>query len=190
MRKHGGGTEKPIWETESGVLYPETAYGNIRQVSSGYHPSPRDSAAYVVRHYVDLLSHGVSKWFYYSMMISHRIDRSEATGFFEWDGSPRALAVAYANLTRFIGKTKFDRMQNLGSEVSASVFSGDDRVVIVLWAKGWGNDKKIETSLENPTSYRNIAIYNIMGEVIDKHESKRIIKTLVTNEPIYIVFSK
>ncbi|MDO8577772.1 MAG: carbohydrate binding domain-containing protein [Dehalococcoidales bacterium] len=190
MRKQGDGTEKPIWETESGVLYPETAYGNIRQVSSGYHPSPRDSAAYVVRHYVSLLSRGVSKWFYYSMMISHRIDRSEATGFFEWDGSPRALAVAYANLVRFIGKTKFDRMQNLGSEVSASVFSDDDRVVIVLWAKGWGNDKKVETSLENPTPYRNITIYNIMGETILKLENQRTLKILVTNEPRYIVFSK
>jgi len=45
-----------IWK--AGIMYPETSYKNILEVTSGYSSSGEDAVAYLVRNYVHLLASG------------------------------------------------------------------------------------------------------------------------------------
>ncbi len=192
MRKYGKGSEKPIWESESGIMYPESAYHNILQVSPGYSLSGKDAAAYIVRNYVHLLASGVSKWFYYSAFVGHRIDRTDATGFFEWDGSPRPLAIAYANLSWILGNAGFSRALELPGGVAGAEFRDENRTIKVLWVKGWSGDRKVDIAIPNTDSYSSITVYDLMGNVLRKSQNKNMIDTkiVVTKEPIYVVLTK
>lgn len=188
MRKYGKGSEKPIWESESGIMYPESAYRNILQVSPGYPLSGKDAAAYIVRNYVHLLSSGVSKWFYYSAFVGHRIDRNEATGFFEWDGSPRPLAIAYANLSWILGNAGFNRNLELPGGVAGAEFRDGNRIVNVFWATEWSGDRKVDFTIPNAESYSSMTVYDLMGNVQNKNMINN--KIAVTKEPIYVVLTK
>lgn len=187
MRKYGKGTEKPIWESESGIMYPETSYKNVLEITPGYPSSGEDAVAYLVRNYVHLLASGVSKWFYYSMLSSHRIDRSEATGFFEWDGSPRPMALAYANLVQMIGNAKHSRKLTLGKDVLGEEFKTADGVVDVVWAKGW-NKQRISVALPVSPPYGLAIAYDAMGNVIRRATVGGSLNLTVTKSPIYAVY--
>jgi hypothetical protein len=189
MRKYGKGSEKPIWESESGIMYPESAYQNVLQVLPGPTSSGKDAAAYIVRNYIQLLSSGVSKWFYYDALVEHRIDRNDAAGFFEWDGSPRPLAIAYANLSWILGNARFNRNLELPDGVAGAEFSDENRIVNVFWAKGWSGDRKVDITIRNTDSYSSITVYDLMGNVLRKSQNKNI-NILATKEPIYVVLTK
>ena len=164
MRKYGNGKEKPIWETESGIMNPATSYKNILEVSSGYAISAEDSVAYLIRNYAYLLASGVSKWFYYSMITSHRIDRNDATGFFEWDGSPRPMALAYANLVGMIDNAKYSRTLTFGKDILGEEFIKADGVVDIFWVEGW-NNKKVNLNLPVSPAYVSATAYDVMGNM-------------------------
>jgi hypothetical protein len=189
MRKYGKGSEKPIWESESGIMYPESAYQNILQVSPGPPLSGKDAAAYIVRNYVHLLASGVSKWFYYSAFVAHRIDRSDATGFFEWDGSPRPPALAHANLAWIIGTAKYSHALQLGNAINGEEFVDANRVIDIVWAKGWSDGKKTVVTIPAKTSFPRCTVYDIMGGVLDKMENKKEINVVAGKDPVYVVFT-
>ena len=189
MRNYGNGKEKPIWETESGIMNPATSYKNILEVSSGYAISSQDSVAYLIRNYAYLLASGVSKWFYYSMITSHRIDRNDATGFFEWDGSPRPMALAYANLVGMIGSARYNRALEFGKDILGEEFTNAGGVVDVLWARGW-NNKRVNLTLPVPRPYGSAIAYDAMGNVIGRATAGRGVSLVVTKSPLYVVFLK
>lgn len=189
MRKYGKG-EKPVWETESGIMYPETAYQNILEITQGYQSSGRDATAYLVRNYVHLLASGVSKWFYYSMFPSHRIDRIEATGMLEWDGSPRPQAVAYGVLSSLIGNGKFSRALNWPGGAVGAEFRAGNRVIQIIWANGWSDSKKITATVDVPATYTTATVYDAMGGVRSVASNKKTINVVAAKEPLYAVFTK
>lgn len=190
MRKYSKGTEKPIWETESGIMYPETSYRNILQVWPGYRGSAQEASAYVVRNYVHLLASGVAKWFYYDMFTANRIDRTDATGLFEWDGSPRPPALAYANLAWIIGTAKYSRALQLGDAIDGEEFVDTNRAIDVVWTKDWSDSKKIAVTVPANTSFPRCTVYDIMGNVLDKIENKNKINVVAGKDPVYVVFTK
>ncbi len=189
MRQYGGDV-KPIWETESGVWFPATGYSNIQQPTPGYPVTPREAAAYVVRNYLHLLANGVSKWFYYHMFVSPRIDRAEASGFFEWDGSPRPLAIAYGQLARMLSDARFEKSISLPEGVSGVKFVRPGYSLLVLWAKGWSTMNEREITVESEDDSGSTEVYNIMGAKILSADASKMIKIRVGNEPIYIVYEK
>ncbi len=189
MRNYGNGNEKPIWESESGIMRPLTSYKNILEVSSGYPMSADDSVAYLIRNYVYLLANGVSKWFYYGMFTSHQIDRSDATGFFEWDGSPRPMALAYANLISMIGGAKYSRTLEFGKDILGEEFASVGGVVDVLWTRGWKN-KSVNLTLPVSHPYVSAIVYDAMGNVIGRTAAGRGVSLVVTKSPLYVVFLK
>ena len=189
MRSYGRGATKPVWESESGILASGTGYKNILQVVSGYSEPVKDSAAYMVRNFVHLLASGASKWFYYSMFSSNRIDRNEAMGFYEWDGSPKPMAVAYANLAGMIGDTKYVRSLDLDKTVAGEEFVGSDRVVNVVWARDWST-QGIRLDLPVSPSYVSAIAYDLMGKVLGRAAPGEAIDMLVTKVPSFIVFFK
>ncbi len=190
VRKYGKGSEKPIWESESGIAYPETNYLNILEISPGYNSASQDAVAYVVRNHVHLIASGVSKWFYYSMVSSHRIDRNEDTGFFEWDGSPRPLAVAYANMSWVLGAAKYSHPLHLGAEINGEEFRDVGRIIDVIWAKEWSGDHKIPATIPTRESFPRYIVYDAMGNIVKMIANKKNINFVVGKEPIYVVFEK
>jgi hypothetical protein len=189
MQNYGNGKEKPIWESESGIMNPATSYKNSLEVTSGYAMSADDSVAYLIRNYVYLLASGVSKWFYYSMFTSHRTDMNDATGFFEWDGSPRPMAVAYANLAGLIGNAKYNRTLEFGKDILGEEFTNADGVVDILWTRGW-NNKRVTLTLPVPHPYVSAIVYDAMGNVIGRTAAGREINLIVTKSPLYVVLLK
>ena len=189
LRKYGKGIEKPIWETESGIKYTQSEYSNILQIIPGYPVPGEDAAVYLVRNYVHLLSSGVSKWFYYNMFNSHRIDRSEGTGFLEWDGSPRPLAIAYANLTWVIGNAKYNHALSLGDAVTGEEFTNENSVIDVIWAKGWSGQNTTQVSVQNPGTYARAEVYDMMGGKSRSEVNQNVIDVIASKTPVYVVFS-
>lgn len=189
MRNYGNGKEKPIWESESGIMHPSTNYQNILEVSPGYSMSAADSVAYLIRNYAYLLASGVSKWFYYSMFTSHQIDRNDATGFFEWDGSPRPMALAYANLVNMIDGKQYSRTLEFGKDILGEEFKNAGGVVDILWVKGWKKNRASLT-LPAPPSYASAVAYDAMGNVIGRATALNEISLIVTKSPVYVVYLK
>jgi len=182
--RHYGGKTKPIWETESGVMDPPTNYNNILEVNPNAATTPRQAADYVVRNYVDLLAAGVSKWFYYDMFTAGRIDRPDGTGFFEWDGSPRPLAIAYANLEHFVDGLKFSRRLEVGKHAVGVEFQGGGRRVDILWAKGWGDGLDTGVNIPPAAGHEVRKIYNMMGDLMVVHGNA----LRVGHSPVYVSY--
>lgn len=179
-----------IWETESGVMFPETSYVDLLEVSPSY-PVPADEAvAYMIRNYVHLLSSGVEKWFYYSMTSSHRIDRREATGFFEWDGAPRPLAVAYAVLSNNLSDLVYSSSYDVNKSVVAKKFSGKNRDLLVVSAKLWKNDKAHTIAVTLSGLYSSYKVLNAMGNEVEFSVSNNSLEFDVGREPLYVIAYK
>jgi len=180
----------PVWETESGVMYPETSYVNLQEVSPSY-PVPADEAvAYMVRNYVHLLSSGVEKWFYYSMVTSHRIDRREATGFFEWDGAPRPLSIAYAVLSRNLSGLVYSASYEINKSVVAAKFSGKKKDLLVVSAKLWKNNVFHKVSIIRNDLYSGYKVLNVMGNDIEFSLNSTSLEFNVSREPVYVIAYK
>lgn len=189
MRKYGKGGQKPIWESESGMMFPGTAYGNLLQVGPGYR-SPENAAAYLVRNYVHLLSSGVDKWFYYSMFTSHRSDRLEATGLFEWDGSPRPAAVAYAQLAWTLSNTRFSRVLSLPTGLQGAEFIGQDKAVQIVWTRDHPKNSHFPVLISNPGPYSEVVVYDMMGVALKRERNVSAIRVEAMREPVYVIFRK
>jgi hypothetical protein len=187
MKQYGGGAEKPIWETESGVMYPETNYQNIKEIVSGYALPADEGPAFLVRNYIHLLSSGVEKWFYYHMLVSRQSDRREGTGFFEWDGSPRPLAVAYAVLSNIIDGCAFTRSIQGDDRVAGSVFENDFKRVTLLWRKGAFS----LPSLPFPVRFKNkMKLVDIMGNERNPIKQDGHLLIPLSKNPTYLIESK
>ena len=186
-RRFSAGSAKPIWETESGVMYTASAYTGMIEVAPRYLTPSRQAAAYVVRNYVHLLSSGVDKWFYYSMLPSLRTDRLGGSGFHEYDGAPRPLAIAYATLSWVLGPAKFVRSAILDGGITQVEFRDNARTIIVAWENGWPDNKKTHARISTPTSYRSLKLYDIMGRNIATKKNNGEIDLDLGRDPVYIV---
>jgi len=185
MDEYGNGAPlKPVWETESGLMQTATNYGNIEEFSIDFQSSPKDAAAYLVRNYTHLLASGVEKWFYYNGFVSSRIDRREAAGFFEWDGSPRPLAVAYAVLSNIIGCSDFKEYVETNPHVAETIFEGPGKRVAIIWGKE--ENAAADFSLDANDAY-TYEVFDLMGKklVFDFENSK--IPLPQGGIPVYII---
>ncbi len=179
-----------LWESESGIMHPATAYVGLKEISPSY-PTPGDEAvAYLVRHYIHLLSNGVDKWFYYSMFTSPRTDRREATGFFEWDGSPRPLSVAYAILSNNLSGLVYLDSYDLDKVVMATKFSGKNRDLLMVSTKLWKNDGFHKVSMKLDDLYSSYKVFDVMGNEINFIMSDNSLQFKVSREPVYVVAYK
>jgi len=176
----------PLWETESGIMQPETSYTNLKEISPLYSTPDVEAVAYLVRHYVHLLSNGVDKWFYYSMFTSPRIDRREATGFFEWDGAPRPLSVAYAVLSSNLSGLTYSSSYDLNKMVIATKFSSKNRDLLVVSAKLWKVGGFYKVSLDKSSDYSGYKIFNVMGNEINFSMSDNSLEFEIGREPVYV----
>ena len=160
MGKSGPEVKKPIWNTEGGIIFTATKYRNIHEVTLDYALPPDEGPIYLIRNYVRLLGSGVEKLFFYNLFASHQIDRREGTGFFEWDGSPRPLAAAYAVLAKNIGDCFFLKYIQDNPDVTQAVFSGNSKKVTIMWRNNKSSKKKLLLPVGNHPDAR---FSDIMG---------------------------
>jgi len=180
----------PIWETESGIMYPETNYSNLKEISPSYAVPADEAVAYLIRNYIHLIASGVDKWFYYSMFTSHRIDRREATGFFEWDGAPRPLAVAYAVLSKNLSGLNYSGLYNINKLVIATKFSGKKRDLLVVSTKLWKSGVFHKVAIDMNNLYSSYKVFNAMGNEIDFIMNENSLEFEASREPVYVVLYK
>ncbi len=180
----------PIWETESGVMYPKSSYTTLKEVSPSYAVPDDEAAAYMVRNYVHLLASGVKKWFYYSMYTSPRTDRREATGFFEWDGSPRPLSIAYAVLSSMLSNLLYADTYDINESLVITMFSNDKKDLLVVSTKLWKKDALLTHSMRTSDLYKSYKLFNIMGNEIDFNLDNSTLEFDVGREPVYLVAYK
>lgn len=180
----------PIWETESGLMYPKTEYSNLKEISPSYAVPGNEAVAYLIRNYIHLIASGVGKWFYYSMFTSHRIDRREATGFFEWDGAPRPLSVAYSVLSNNLNNLVYTDSYNVDESAVATRFSGKNRDLLVVSTKLWKHVGFHKVSMKLSDLYSNYEVFNVMGNEINFSMSNNSLEFEVSREPVYVVAYK
>lgn len=187
MRQYNPEYTKAIWDTESGICNPETNYQNIFEVSDEYACPGQSGPHYLIRNFIHLQANGTAKWFYYSMITSHRSDRRECTGFFEWDGSPRPLAVAYAVLSSFLEDAHFERMLELPYGFSGARFKAQDKVISIVYKQG-GDEKKI---IALPvTGGESVKAYNVMGNPVKIEVGQsNTVSLLIGKDPLYVIES-
>lgn len=184
MSRYGSGAAKPIWNTEGGILFTETKYNNIGEVAQEFALGPDEAPIYLVKNYVRLLAGGVEKLFFYHLFPSRQSDRREGAGFFEWDGSPRPLAPAYAILARHLDGCRFVRYERDDSERVHAVFSDHRREVNVIWQKD-------ETSRPGSTlvvkKQPGVSFVDIMGNEVAPEEKNGSYMLLLTSVPVYMI---
>lgn len=186
MTGQGAGEARPIWNTEGGILFTETKYRNIHEVTRDFALPADEGPVYLVRNYVRLLASGVEKLFFYHLFASHQSDRREGAGFFEWDGSPRPLAVAYAVLTNMLEGCTFSGYKADNSELTHAVFASEHKKVSVLWR----NTK--ETGRSNPLAVEKTPaarVLDIMGNSCAEREENGVRVVYLTSYPVYLIES-
>ena len=184
IRKYTTGPSMPIWESESGLMHPRTSFRNITEISHKFSTPGADGPAYLVRNYAHLLANGVQKWFYYHMFVSHRIDRREGAGFFEWDGSPRPLAVAYSVLAHAIEGAAYDGPLTLAPGFTGQRFRRGNQRINIVWKKSPGAAQRVQLAVD-----RNMrtTIVDIMGSRTALTNHQGIIDIEVGRDPIYVI---
>ncbi|WP_101758729.1 carbohydrate binding domain-containing protein [Oceanicoccus sp. KOV_DT_Chl] len=189
IAQYGKGKSLQIWETESGVMYPRTEYENILEVSPSVTLNGTEISAYLVRNHIMLMASGVSKWFYYSMMTHNRVDRREATAFFEWDNSPRPAVAAYANLSWMLEGAKFQKDYKIADNIKVVEFKNAEakKQVSVLWLDDWLTDKKQSFVFEMPATAVKMTLYDITGREITHTTGS--IEYIVGVAPLFLVIS-
>jgi hypothetical protein len=160
QRQDANRPPKPIWQTEVGIQHMESMYETRVNVDVRAPLTGTEGAEYIVKRHIDVLAAGIEKWFYYDMFWSKRPDRLDYTGLFEWDGSPRPSAAAYAVLAHMLRGLKLEEKDGGHDEQTVAVrFVGDGRVVYVVWA----NKDSEQVAIPLADDEKIVAIYDIMG---------------------------
>lgn len=134
----------PIWFTETGT------YGGRGVVGKGGKPLPEQDevthAAELVKRYVHFIANGVSKVFWTQMVEVHHGAIGIKNDYFEnlgiinnpqndGDSSKKLAYFSYKSMVEKLEGSKWEQTENidLGRGIYAYRFSGDGRVVYVLW---------------------------------------------------------
>ena len=168
-----------IWESESGILMPGTAY-KYHQTPSNLEAVPAEEGPrFFVRNMTHLLSSGVKKWFYFTGAVTRRIDHLFSPGLFEWDASPKPMAVAYANMANLIDHAEFVDHKTTKGGVEVHTFIEGGRIIKVLWSDSDGATYPID-KLPKPT------VITMYGKITTPASEEN--NVVITSDPIYIVY--
>lgn len=172
LKKHRAPIE--IWETESGMLMPSTAYAYHRAPSNMLPVSVVDGPRYFVRNMAHLLGAGVKKWFYFTASTTRRVDHRFSNGLFEWDGSPKPMAVAYAVMANLIQDAEHISSQNVKGVVK-HVFRDHNKKITIAWCDVG------EARL--PVAGANSSVLDVLGRGVNTDNGA----IVVGSDPIYLI---
>jgi hypothetical protein len=186
MRASGG--EKPVWITSGGLRNVASGYREqaLSPVAGGARPlSPREAAALMVRQHVLAMASGAEKLFCGLASPWSAADEDSANGFFEYDDSPTAAAVAYYVANGLLDGATFIRQRTLATGARAFEFerAGDNGRVLVAWALP---EKGVDVQLPPEWVVPESRTVDLMGNV-GKPENPR---TRLMRLPTYWVTTK
>lgn len=113
---------KPVWITETGY----TTNGSV---------TPRQQAQFLVRSFVNFLSAGVKKEFWFKFHEDSP-GGDNLYSLVNQDFSPKPAYLAYATLTHHLSGTTFVQSVQLGTAVKGVLFGGNGGTEAVLWSTG------------------------------------------------------
>ena len=180
MRASGG--EKPVWITSGGLR--NAASGYREQALDGKPLPPREAAALIVRQHVLAMAAGAEKFFCGLASPWSAPEDDPANGFFEYDDSPTAAAVAYYVANGLLDGAVLIAEHVLGSGARAFEFqrAGDNGRVLVAWALPENAEVRLPPEWAEP----EVRALDLMGNVRivnDPHAQ-------LTRLPVYWVKTK
>jgi hypothetical protein len=186
MRAKGG--EKPVWITNGGLRNVASSYRaqmHGAAAGSGRALLPREAAAVVVRRHTLAMAAGAEKFFCGLASPWGAPDEDVANGFFEYDDSPAAAAVAYYVANGLLDGATFVAERTLGADARAFEFerAGDNGRVLVAWALP---EKGAEVQLPPEWAAVDARTVDLMGNV-KTPENPRV---WLTRVPVYWVTTK
>ena len=172
MRASGG--EKPVWVTSGGLRNVASSYREqaLNPTAGDGRPlSPREAAALMVRQHVLAMASGAEKLFCGLASPWSAADEDPANGFFEYDDSPTAAAVAYYVANGLLDGATFLAERTLAAGARAFEFerAGDNGRVLVAWALP---EKGVDVQLPPEWVVPESRTVDLMGNV-GKLESPR-----------------
>ena len=181
-----GRTDMRYWETESGLAL-EVCSDDAKDEGNEYCAGSHEAVAFITRSYFAWLSSGVERWFFYHMFFPDRTDRTTLAGFFEWDRSPKPLAIGYAIMSSLLSETTYVESIDRNDGVAGIKFSGDDKYITAYWVKDWGDKVPHMISLASDPHARQTKILNVMGIEEASFDRDQTIDVEVGRIPIYRV---
>ncbi|MBI5686494.1 MAG: hypothetical protein HZC54_15600 [Verrucomicrobia bacterium] len=183
-----GGGEKPVWITGGGLRNAASSYREqaLNPTAGGARPlSPHEAAALVVRQHVLAMAAGAEKFFCALASPWGAPDEDAANGFFEYDDSPTAAAVADYVANGLLDAATFLGERTLAAGARAYEFerAGDNGRVLVAWALP---EKGVEAQLPPQWVSSEARTVDLMGNV-GTPENPRVHLTRV---PAYWVTTK
>jgi hypothetical protein len=181
MRARGG--EKPVWITNDGLRNAASGYRD-REIA-GKTLSPREAAALVVRQHVLAMASGAERFFCGLASPWSAPEDDPACGFFEYDDSPTAAAVAYYIINGLLDGATLLGERTLGAGARAFEFqrAGDNGRILVAWALP---DAGVEVQLPPEWAAPEVRALDLMGNmriVADPHPR-------LTRLPVYWVTTR
>ena len=183
VERHATGDVR-LWETESG--FPLSMCSPLAFVDAGEYCASREEAvAFLLRNYFEWIGSGVERWFFYHMFFPDRTDRTRLAGFFEWDRSPTALAVAYAVLSDTLRGMEYLRSFDVGSDIAAIEFASDEAFVTAYWLKEWASDRAVRMKVEAPGDSQGASILDAMGVEYERVKAGQSSSIEIGSVPVY-----
>ena len=170
-RMADAGKKRPIWFTEGAYYADDDTPTEPFQSWMSPMETEAECAAYLVRLDIILLGHGAEKIIYHSGTPGAVNNEGMAGIFFEWEGAPRKMAAAQAQLTALLGPDTVS-LGSVSDEVHAYAFHSRGKTVVALW-----NDSSEERTLDvgGPATVVDICGKELEGGVP------------VTGAPCYVV---
>jgi len=180
MRASGG--EKPVWITSGGLR--NVASGYREQALDGKPLPPREAAALIVRQQVLAMASGAERFFCGLASPWSAPEDDPANGFFEYDDSPTAVAVAYYVANGLLDGAVLIAEHALGAGARAFEFqrAGDNGRVLVAWAL----PEDAEVRLPSPWAAPEVRALDLMGNVRIVNDPR----ARLTRLPVYWVTTK
>lgn len=178
MRSSGG--EKPVWITSGGLQ--NVASGYREQMLAGKLLPSREAAALVVRQHVLAMAAGAERFFCGLASPWGAPGDDPSAGFFEYDDSPTAAAVAYYVANGLLDGATLVAERPMGTGTRAFEFqrAGDNGRVLVAWAlREEGADIQLPPAWAAP----KVRSLDLMGNVRIMDEAR----ARLTRVPVYWV---
>ncbi|MBI5394008.1 MAG: hypothetical protein HZA91_01790 [Verrucomicrobia bacterium] len=182
MKARGG--EKPVWITAGGLNNVGSSYREGRVDGpwrANRKTTARDAAALLARQYAIAMASGVEK-FFYDIAAAPTAAEEEATGFTESDGSPTAVAAAYATASGLLDGATFLKRHDLGGGARALEFqrAGENGRVLVAWATA---ETGVEVAMPAGWASAEVRALDVMGNLVVREGAK----ARLTRSPAYLV---
>ena len=182
------GRDIPIWETESGYVL-ETCGFQTSTDENSYCATPQESVAFIMRNYLEWIGNGVDHWFFYHMFFPDRTDKTRLSAFFDWDRSPKPLALGYATLSWVLRDSTFRKQLPETDGITGAEFAAADRLIRIFWSRDWSTRQSKSLRIPCSDGMEKTVVIDAMGNQIADCTTTESIELEVGIVPVFVVLA-